>query len=111
MSAVSLVREIKQAALECGDERERLVDGCAQVKPDVGCHLVIARAARMQPLAGVTHERDQTLLDVEVNIFEVDRPGELSLPYFIDDACHTALDVGQVGFGQYADCMQHACMC
>ncbi len=105
-----LVREIKQAALECDHERERLVDGGTQVKPDVGGHLVIARAAGVQPFARVAHQIGQAFLDVKVDIFEIDRPGEFSLPDFIEDARHAAFDVGKVVFGQYTDRMQHACM-
>ena len=105
-----LLRQIEQAALECDDQREHLVDRCAQIKPDVCGHLVIARAASVQPFTRSAYQIGQAFLDVQVDIFEVDRPGKLALPDFIEDGGHTALDVGEVGFGQYADRMQHACM-
>jgi hypothetical protein len=96
------------SAAEGLDQQQDVVNRIAQVKADVGGHLVVARSAGVQALAGVANERGQALLDVEVHILEVDRPFELAgLDFFGDDG-HAALDVGQVGGGDDALFGQHA---
>jgi hypothetical protein len=51
-----------------------VVDRVAQIQANVGGHLVVARAAGMQALAGIADQRCQALLDVQVHVFEVERP-------------------------------------
>jgi hypothetical protein len=62
----------------------------------------------VQALAGVADQRGQALLDVEVHVFEVERPFELAGLDFLGDDGHAALDVGQVGGGDDALFGQHA---
>jgi hypothetical protein len=56
---------------------EDVVDGGAHVQADVGRDLVVARAARVQALAGVADQFGQALFDVQVHVFQVEQPLEL----------------------------------
>ena len=103
-----LFGQIDQCRTESLDQDEDVVDRIAQVKADVGCHLVVARTAGVQALAGIANDRGQALLDVQVHVFQVERPYELArLDFFRDDG-HAALDVSQVGGGDDALLGQHA---
>ena len=84
------------------------VDRRAQVQAHVGRDLVVARTAGVQALAGVADQLGQPLLDVEVHVLEVDRPGERAGADLGEDLRHAALDVGEVLGGQHADRVQHA---
>ncbi len=53
-----------------------VVDRGAHVQADVGGDLVVARAARVQALAGVAHQFGQALFDVQVHVFQVEQPFE-----------------------------------
>ena len=50
---------------------------CRAARADVGRHLVVARTAGVQALAGVADERGQALLDVEMHVFEIELPSNL----------------------------------
>ena len=56
------------AGLETG---QNAVDRVAQVQADIGRHLVIARAAGVQALAGIADFGGQRGFDVEVDVFLV----------------------------------------
>src|SRR5690606_35721197 len=83
------------------------VDLVAQPQADIGGDLVVARTARVQALARVADQFDQALFDVEVDIFQVQRPGEAARADFFKDLLHAALDVGQVGGADHAHGGQH----
>ena len=102
-----LLGQIDQRRAEGLDQHEDVVDRIAQVEADVGGHLVVARAAGVQALAGIADERGQALFDIEVHVFEVERPCELARLDFLGDDGHAALDVGQVGGGDDALLRQH----
>ena len=91
-----LFGEVDQRAAELLQQHLDVVDGVAQVETDVGGDLVVARAAGMQALAGVADQRGEALLDVEVHIFEVNRPFELPGFDFLRHLRHAALNVGQI---------------
>ena len=61
----------------------------------------------MQSLARVADQRGQALFDVEVDVLEIARPGELAAFDLAADRRHSALDVGDVGGGQDADGAEH----
>src|SRR5690606_20271454 len=69
------------------------VDLVAQPQADIGGDLVVARTARVQALARVADQFDQALFDVEVDIFQVQRPSEAARADFFKDLLHAALDV------------------
>jgi hypothetical protein len=52
------------------------VDLVAQPQPHVGGDLVVARAAGVQPLAGVADQLGQAGLDVQVHVLQVELPVE-----------------------------------
>ena len=61
----------------------------------------------MQPLAGVADQRDQSLFEIEMDIFEIARPGELAALDFAADLLHAALDRLDVGGRQHAGRAEH----
>ena len=63
------------------------IDLAAQPQAQVGGHLVVARAAGVQPLAGVADEIGQPLLDVEVHVLELEFPRELASFDLADRIC------------------------
>jgi hypothetical protein len=62
----------------------------------------------MQTLAGIAHKRRQSLFNIQVNVFVVEIPVEISSRDLGDYRCHSALDLRQVGFGNDALSRQHA---
>jgi hypothetical protein len=64
--------------LEVAQQAVDLVDRVAQPEPDVGGHLVVARAAGVQALAGIADKRGEALLDVEMHILVIEIPVELA---------------------------------
>jgi hypothetical protein len=50
---------------------DQSIDFTAKPEADVGSDLVIARASGMQTFTRITHQLNQSFLNVEVNIFEV----------------------------------------
>ena len=79
----------------CGNDS---IDLAAQPKPSVGGDLVVARAAGVQPLAGVADQFGQALFDVEVYVFEFELPRELALDLFAD-LLQSALDRREIILG------------
>ena len=64
------------ASCSAPEQRADGVDLVAQPQPHVGRHLVVARAAGVQPLAGVADALRQARLDVEVHVLELELPLE-----------------------------------
>jgi hypothetical protein len=73
----------------------------------VGRDLVVARARGVQPLAGVAGQRRQPLLDVEVDVLGVDRPGKGAGRDLAPDPRHALLDCGEVLLREDAARGQH----
>src|SRR5207237_1434503 len=63
--------EVDQCAPQCNKLPNQCVDRTAQPQSQIGGDLIVARACRVQSLSRVTDERDQTPLDIEVNILEL----------------------------------------
>ena len=68
--------QIQQGQLQALAPGPDGVDLVAQVEPDVGGHLVVAGAPRVQLFAGVADVRGQRGLDVHVDVFQWDGPVE-----------------------------------
>ena len=71
-------RQFRQPAQQPLDFVQNGVDVVAQVQADVGGHLIVARAAGVQSLAGVADPLGQPRLDVHVDIFQRHRPVEFA---------------------------------
>jgi len=105
-------------ALGLRDERahqahQRGVDGVdflAQPQAQVGRDLVVTRARGVQPLAGLADDRGQALLDVEMHVLGVERPGKAAA---FDLAAHlgeAALDGRKIALRDDAGRREHARM-
>ncbi len=68
---------LDQRQLQHLDLRQERVDGIAHIEPEVGRHLVVARARRVQPPRCVADQLAQPGLDVHVDVFERTRKVEL----------------------------------
>ncbi len=100
--------QIDERAAQRGKPIGEPVDRLAQPEPQVGGHLVVARATGVEPLAGVADERGEPLLDVEMNVLEVARPRKIAALDFVANRFHPALDCGEIIRGQYAGRGKHS---
>ena len=82
----------QQRFLQCTQQGQDLVGGVTQPQANVGGDLVVARAGRVQALAGVADQLGQALLDVEVNILQIQRPLEATGGDLLTNGCKTTLD-------------------
>ncbi len=96
-----------QASTQLAQQVDRQIDLVAQPQADVGGDLVVARTPGVQTLACVADEFNQTFFDVQVHVFQVQRPVELAILDFLQNPGHAALDVAQVCGADYADRRQH----
>ena len=103
-----LLRNVEQGALQRANERPDVVDLRAEVQPDVGRHLVVAGARRVQAFARVADEIGQAPLDIQVHVLEVDRPFENAALDLVPDLREASLDRLQIDFREDAARMQHA---
>ena len=87
-----LLGERQQRFLQRTQQGQDLVGGVTQPQPDVGGDLVVARAGRVQALAGITDQLGQALLDVEVDILQIQRPREAARGDLLTNGCKTTLD-------------------
>jgi hypothetical protein len=88
-----LFRQVEQRRAQLAQQSDNVVDCRAQVKPDVGRHLIVARASGMQPLARIADQFGEPLFDIQMHVFEVKQPLELPGSDLGLDLGHTALDV------------------
>ncbi|MGN5480558.1 hypothetical protein ACTMU2_38970 [Cupriavidus basilensis] len=105
-----LAGQVQQRHAQRAEQRDDVVDLAAQPQADVGRDLVIARAARVQALAGIADQRGQARLDVQVDVFQVQLPFEAAGLDFALDLRHAARDLGAVGLGDDALLGQHGRM-
>jgi hypothetical protein len=68
--------EVEQREYQGVDAGAQDVDFVAQPQPNIGRHLIIARAAGMQALAGIADVGGERRLDVHVHVFERFGPHE-----------------------------------
>ncbi len=84
------------------------VDLAAKPEAQVGRDLIVARASRVQALAGVADERGEPFLDVEMDVLEVARPREFATLDLGADRLHPALDRVQIFAAENADRAKHS---
>ncbi len=72
------------------------INAVTQPQADIGSDLVVTRAAGVQALSGIADQAGQSVLDVEVYIFQIQRPGELTAFEFTKNLRHAAFDIGQI---------------
>ncbi len=99
--------QVEQGALIVGEQGKDLVNRVAQPQADIGGHLVVAAAAGVQAFAGVADQRGEAFFDIEVDIFVLQRPGELAALDFVAHLPEPALDVGEVIGADDALARQH----
>ena len=87
-----LLGQRQQRFLQRTQQGQDLVGGVTQPQADVGGDLVVARAGRVQALAGVADQLGQALLDVEVDILQIQRPLEAAGGDLLTNGCKTTLD-------------------
>ena len=102
------VGKIEQRALRRPQQIDDIVDRRAQIQPDIGGDLVVARARGVQALAGIAYERGEALLDVEVDVFGIERPRECTGADFIAHLAETLLNRGKIVGVDNAAGIEHA---
>jgi len=105
-----LFGQIEDGCLQAFELAADAVDLAAQIQANIGRHLVVARAARMQFFAGDADHVGQPRFDVHVHIFLLDRPGKLAVPDFLPDLGQAADDVVAFLLSQDADFAEHGRM-
>ena len=68
----------QQRAHQRGQRRNRRIALIAHPKPEIGCHLIVARPRRMQAPGGLANDLLQPRLDVHVNVFKRGREREIA---------------------------------
>jgi hypothetical protein len=79
----------------------------AKPEADIGRDLIIARTARVQTLARITHELNESLFNIEVDIFEVQEPLEATLIDFSQNLHHAAFDIAAILGRDHFDGFEH----
>ncbi len=105
-----LLREVDERDPKRAQAHDQCIDGTAQPQPRVGRDLVVARARRVQPLAGITGELRQPHLDVHVHVFERALPDEFAALDLALYLLQATLDGGEIGGGEDAGGREHARM-
>ncbi len=85
-------READERSAQFADDRDHLAQFVAQIKPEVECHLIVARARGMQLAPRVADLRDQAPLDREMNILVADIESKASGIDLALDFLQSALD-------------------
>jgi hypothetical protein len=101
------LRQVDERAPQAGQASDERVDRPAQPQAQIGRDLVVARASGVQPLAGFPDQRREAMLDVEMDVLEVARPGKFAALDFAAQGFHAALDCGEVVPGKHAGRGQH----
>jgi hypothetical protein len=104
-----------------GDKRECLpklleqynqpIDFMAEPEADIGRDLIIARAASMKTLTRITHELYEPLFNIEMDIFEIQKPLEATLIDFSQNLHHSAFDIAAILRRDHFDSLEHLGMC
>ncbi len=76
-------------------------------KPKIGSDLVVARTPRMQSLARVADQLGQSLFDIQMDIFEIERPDELVAFDFAADGRHAVFDRSEIRGRKHAHRGEH----
>jgi hypothetical protein len=63
-------RAAGQRMLEGGQRRVGLVDGVADIEPEIGRDLIVAGACGMQPSRGGPNQFGKPALDIHMDVFE-----------------------------------------
>ena len=98
---------VNKHVLEVFDAMNDFVDFGAQIETDVGRHLVVAGAARVEALAGVADKSSEARFDIEMHVFELKLPLERARQNFRADLVHAAADVFEILGGNHADLLEH----
>ncbi len=77
MVSASSSARVDQRQLQHLDLRQQRIDGVAHIEPEIGRHLVVARARRVEPPGGIADQLAQARFDVHVDVFERARKVEL----------------------------------
>ena len=101
-------REIEQSRQQLRHQAAQRVDLVAQVQPDVGRDLVVARTAGVQTFADVSNDPDEAGFDVHVDVFARDRPLEFARVDFRVNPPQAIDDHAAFVARQHADVRQHS---
>ena len=63
-------RPLHQRMLKRGQRRICLINGIADIQPEIGCDLVVARTRGVQPPRGGPDQLAKPALDIHVNVLE-----------------------------------------
>ncbi|MEY3981938.1 MAG: hypothetical protein RLZZ281_807, partial [Pseudomonadota bacterium] len=72
------------------------IDRGTHPEPYVGGHLVVARARGVQSFYGIAHHVGEPLLDIEMHVFQGDRPLKGAGLDLRPNGIHTGLNIGKV---------------
>ena len=100
-------RQADGAALQAGQLTGDSVDGGAQVEPDIGGHLVVARAPGVQLLAGHPDQLRQPGFDIHVDVFQFHRPLEAPRADLIANLVQSPDDVCQFLWTEHSRRRKH----
>ena len=100
----------QQHGLQAGQRLVHGIDQLANPEPEIGRHLIIARACRMQPTRRLADQLGKPRLDVHMDVFQRGREDEVSGSNLGTDGVQPAMNGFAVGLGDDAAGRQHAGM-
>jgi hypothetical protein len=103
-----LLRLADERAAQVLDALEAAEDAFAQIEPQVGRDLVVARAARVQALPGLARELDQAPLDVAMHVLVRLGPLKRAGLDLGADLREPLLDLREIGLADHAGRGEHA---
>ena len=86
------------------------IDGIAHIQPEIGRHLVVARARGMQPARRLADDFGQPRLDIHVDVFQRARKREVAAGDFRLNAVQTLTNLRRIGAGDNAAFTKHCGM-
>ena len=78
------------------DATNNFVDFTAQIEADIGCNLIVAGAAGVKTLAGVTNQCSKSSFNIEMHVFKFKLPFKLAGLDFFTNLSHASLNVCQI---------------
>ena len=107
MVAACVSARSSKRATERNDALRDIVECAPHVQPKIGSDLVVARTPGMQSFARVADQLGQSLFDIQMDIFEIERPDKFVAFDFATDGRHPVFDRSEIRGRKHAHRREH----
>jgi hypothetical protein len=98
---------IKQGLLQLPQQFELLIDFAAQPETNVSCDLIVSGSGGVQSFTGVANELCKPSLDIQMDIFQINRPDKRTMIDFGSYSRHALNNRVEIGVRDDATFAQH----